>query len=97
MRYLPACLLMLVLSSPAAAGSQKAEAGTQTPPAAAAADGAAAAEDPNREVCKIIYPTGSRVKGVKDCRTAAQWADIERNSREMLDKHTQRAKLPSSQ
>ncbi len=75
MRTLPACLFMLIASS-AAAADQKVEGGTaapSAPPPAAAAVQGTPADDPNRKICKTIYPTGSRVKGVKDCRTAAQW------------------------
>lgn len=36
----------------------------------------AANDDPDRPVCRRITPTGTTLR-VKDCRTAAEWADYE--------------------
>jgi hypothetical protein len=36
-------------------------------------------QDPNKVICKKIYPTGSRTRVTKVCATKAQW-DAEANS-----------------
>jgi hypothetical protein len=46
------------------------------------------AEDPNRRICKMVIPTGSRM-GERVCRTAAEWQSdqdkAERHLQEVRD------------
>jgi hypothetical protein len=41
-------------------------------------------EDPNREICRRMTPTGSSLP-VRECRTAAEWADYEARARRGIE------------
>lgn len=56
--------------------------------APAAADGQSL--DPNRKICERIEVTGSRVKARKVCKTAAEWEELRRDSREELERAQQK-------
>ena len=41
--------------------------------------------DPNRVICRTEQRIGSRLKGDRKCLTAAQWAELKRETRVTLD------------
>ncbi len=61
------------------------EAGTTAPTSSTIAVQAAPADDPNEVVCHSAEPTvGSRIPGSRVCHTRKQWADMQRDSAQML-------------
>ena len=50
-------------------------------PATAAPGSKAKAQDPNEEVCKSRYLTGSRLARVTECATRQQWAEMKEQER----------------
>jgi hypothetical protein len=50
-------------------------------PAAAAPRKGQAAEDPDRQICKSKPVVGSRLKRIRECATAEQWAEMELQER----------------
>lgn len=55
-------------------------------PAAARETGSMETGDPDREVCKKVTFTGSRLGGERICRTAREWAELQRDSREATER-----------
>ena len=54
---------------------------------AAADDSKKKPDDPNRRVCKMVIPTGSRM-GERVCRSAEEWQrDSDRSQREYQESH----------
>ena len=52
-----------------------------TPPPDAPARTAA---DPNKVTCRVVRPAGSRLGGVRTCRTAAEWAAYQADMRDTV-------------
>jgi hypothetical protein len=50
-------------------------------PGAAAAKKSEAAADPDRQICRSRPVVGSRLKRIRECATAEQWADMELQER----------------
>ena len=50
-----------------------------------AAEGPApkASDDPNRVTCEVTRPPGSRLGGVRRCRTQAEWAQYRQEMRDV--------------
>lgn len=46
--------------------------------------------DPNAKVCETVSQVGSRLSKKKICATRAEWAEMKRQDREVID-HAQRA------
>src|SRR3546814_9312965 len=46
--------------------------------------------DSNRVICKKLELTGSRLAVKKDCRTAAEWADVRRQQQDTTDRKSTR-------
>ena len=42
--------------------------------------------DPNRVICRTEQQIGSRLAKIKRCHTAAEWAQIKRENRQVIDK-----------
>lgn len=42
--------------------------------------------DPNRMICRTEQEIGSRLKKIRRCHTAAEWAEIKRENRRTIDK-----------
>lgn len=59
-------------------------------PGAVAQTGGKAALDPNAKVCETVSQVGSRLSKKKVCATRAEWAEMKRQDREVID-HAQRA------
>src|SRR3954451_18560937 len=78
-----AILSMVALAAPAGAQITF-EAPTVAP--TQAAPGAKNAKDPNRIICERQEELGSRLRGKKICKTAAQWDEERQQEREALDK-----------
>lgn len=89
---LAAALSLGACATPSGDSSQSAAAAPERAPAApvraAKADTgpAAVAGDPNRMVCKSYTPSGSRLGAQKVCRTAQQWADMQREQRQAVER-----------
>lgn len=56
----------------------------------AAAQISKAPADPNAKVCETVSQVGSRLSKKKICATRAEWAEMKRQDREVID-HAQRA------
>jgi hypothetical protein len=41
-------------------------------------------DDPNKVTCRVVRPVGSRLGGVRTCRTAAQWAAYQAEVRDVV-------------
>ena len=41
-------------------------------------------DDPNKVTCRVTRPIGSRLGGVRTCRTAAEWAAYEAEVRDVV-------------
>jgi Ni/Co efflux regulator RcnB len=76
MRIVNIALAVAVLASPLAAAAQ-------TAPAAEGKD----KKDPNRMVCRTMDTTGSRLGKKKECRTAAEWTEIQAQDRRDIEKY----------
>ena len=50
--------------------------------------------DPNRMVCRTLGDGGSRLDRHRTCRTAAEWAELRRQTRETID-HIQNSRAAS--
>jgi len=85
MKYLLPALAMLALATPAVADND----GKAEPAATEAND-----NSQNRMICKRQKSTGSRVKSERVCMTAAQWAQLKRDQREVTER-TQAARWKS--
>jgi hypothetical protein len=57
-----------------------------TPIAASATEPAAGrrVDNPNRVTCRVTRPVGSRLGGVRTCRTAAEWAAYQAEVRDVV-------------
>jgi hypothetical protein len=42
--------------------------------------------DPNRVICRTEQQIGSRLQKIRRCHTAAEWAEIKRENRRVIDK-----------
>ena len=42
--------------------------------------------DPNRVICRTEQQIGSRLSKIKRCHTAAEWSEIKRENRRVIDK-----------
>lgn len=42
------------------------------------------AENPNKVTCRVVRPAGSRLGGVRTCRTAAEWAAYQAEVRDVV-------------
>jgi hypothetical protein len=67
----------LVIAAPVAAQTPS---GGQEP-----APAASKAKDPNRIICEREEEIGSRLGGTKVCRTAAQWDELRKASRQQVE------------
>lgn len=77
MRIVNVALLAAFLAAPVAAFAQTAP--------AAATDGKDK-KDPNRMVCRTMDTTGSRLGKKKECRTAAEWAEMQAQERRDVER-----------
>ena len=59
-------------------------------PSAGVAQTSTAPVDPNAKVCETVSQVGSRLSKKKICATRAEWAEMKRQDREVVD-HAQRA------
>lgn len=59
-------------------------------PSSALAQSPKASADPNAKVCETVSQLGSRLSKKKVCATRAEWAEMKRQDREVID-HAQRA------
>lgn len=82
-------LLLTLVAAPALAGPQvPADTNAETASAAPRAEperrdtSSMETGDPDREVCKKITYTGSRLGGERVCKTAREWGDLQRQSRQ---------------
>jgi hypothetical protein len=41
-------------------------------------------EDPNQVTCEVTHPPGSRLGGVRRCRTRAEWAQYRAETRDVV-------------
>ena len=41
--------------------------------------------DPDRQVCRRINDTGSRLGAIRVCHTAAEWAELRRQTKQTID------------
>ena len=57
------------------------------PPAAAGTDTVAKSRkaDPNRMICRTLDGSGSRLERQRACHTAAEWAELRRETRASID------------
>ena len=60
-------------------------ASTFSAPATVQAAAGAQARDPNEKVCETVSQVGSRLSKKKICATRAEWAEMKRNDREVID------------
>jgi hypothetical protein len=67
------------------AGFVSASAIAQTPPAATASP-PSKAEDRNEKVCQKIEVTGSRLATRRVCKTRAEWADLQLQDRQEIER-----------
>jgi len=84
-----ACLIggvaaALALASSAAA--QPVSGVTRAPAAAESAPKGVTVGDPDRQVCKTLKSTGSRLAKAKVCKTAREWAEQQHEHQKELDK-----------
>jgi hypothetical protein len=42
--------------------------------------------DPDRQICRTFKDTGSRLGGYRACHTAAEWAELRRQSVQAVDR-----------
>lgn len=42
--------------------------------------------DPNRQICRTLKDTGSRLGGYRACHTAAEWAELRRQTQQTIDR-----------
>lgn len=57
---------------------------------AAVASPPATKSDPNKKICRSEAANGSRLGSKRICKTAAEWADYARQTREAVDQIQQR-------
>ena len=62
--------------------------------AAPAAGAAKKADDPDRSICKSKPVVGSRLKRIRECHTAAEWAEMRRQTRAAIE-HIQNSRATS--
>lgn len=43
-------------------------------------------DDPNRVTCEVSHPVGSRLGGVRRCRTQAEWAQYRAEARTVMNR-----------
>jgi len=65
-------------------------------PSAAVAQTAKAALDPNAKVCETVSQVGSRLSKKKICATRAEWAEMKRQDREVVDQAQRAAQIGCS-
>ena len=80
MRLTNICFAAVLLGATGAANAQT------SAPAVAAAPSGKVVKDPNRMICRTLDTTGSRLKPVRDCRTAKAWADAQELDRRDIDR-----------
>ena len=80
---------MLSMLSTVVAAAAVAASAPQPTPGQAVAQAAATPAKP-KLVCRSELPTGSRLGGVRICKTQAEWDDIARRSRDTLDDSVRR-------
>jgi hypothetical protein len=56
----------------------------------------AQAHDPNAKVCETVSQVGSRLSKKKICATRAEWAEMKRNDREVVDQAQRAAQIGCS-
>jgi hypothetical protein len=78
-----------VLAGPQASADPNPETATAAPARTAEPreNNAMATGDPDRQVCKKITYTGSRLGGERICKTARQWAQLQRETRDQVEKN----------
>ena len=42
--------------------------------------------DPNKQICRTQMDIGSRLARTRSCHTAAEWAELRRQSRQVIDR-----------
>lgn len=57
---------------------------------------APAKKDPERIICKVDNPTGTRTQGKRTCMTAAKWAERSARDREEFEDSQRHKTAPSS-
>jgi hypothetical protein len=50
--------------------------------------------DPNRIICRTINDTGDKLRKTRACHTAAEWRELQRQSREAIE-HIQNSRATS--
>ena len=58
--------------------------------------GKAAKADPNQRICRTFHDTGSRLGGYRACHTAAEWAEMRRQTVQNID-HIQNSRAGDAQ
>jgi hypothetical protein len=56
------------------------------PPAGGNTGLTASKSDPNRLICRTLDGSGSRLERQRACHTAAEWAEIRRQTRQAIDR-----------
>jgi hypothetical protein len=56
-----------------------------------AGEGGASKNDANKQICRTLVDTGSRLGRSRACHTAQEWADLRRQTRQNVD-HIQSAR-----
>lgn len=59
-------------------------------------NGKAAKGDPNQRICRTFPDTGSRLGGYRACHTAAEWAEMRRQTMQNID-HIQNSRAGDAQ
>ena len=49
-------------------------------------NGGSSKADPDRQICRTIKDTGSRLGGSRTCHTAAEWAEQRRQTQQTIDR-----------
>jgi hypothetical protein len=58
--------------------------------------GGNAKDDANKQVCRTISDTGSRLGHTRECHTAAEWAELRRQTQQNID-HIQNSRAANGQ
>ena len=64
--------------------------------APSATNAKAAKGDPNQQICRSFRDTGSRLGGYRACHTAAEWAELRRQTQQNID-HIQNSRAGDAQ
>lgn len=51
-----------------------------------ATDGANSSPDANKQICRVIADTGSRLGRHRACHTAQEWAELRRQTKQTVDR-----------